>query len=1141
MVINIKREICEGCCKQIFRHNKCIICSQCNKIAHYKCSNKTYTYDQVKDYWSCWECTANIPLRYNPFDSIFYNKYQVEDPEAFEETNQVTNILNNCKIFSATSLDKTVLAHQDNHALSVLFNNIDGVTSNFDKLHAELSLLKNRFSIITLAETNIDSMHKDMFKLPGYQSVYQSKISNKHKGSGLGIHINEDFVYDTIVECSQCSKDIESLFIKIDNPSQPIIIGVVYRPPNGSLKNFLTQFDNLLELLPDSNVIITGDFNINLHQSNISDFEDTFFGHGFVPLISLATHFKPGCNPSCIDNIFVNTADNVTLSGVSENCITHHHPIFCCYQTDSDVNDCTTKTKNYPKYDYCESNFIKFNECISTRLESGPLPYDENGFNTFSVMLTDTIDECFLTDPQAYNSRRNRLINPWITSGLINSIEKKNTLYKKWKKTVTKKLKQGDVTLYTNYKNYRKNLKFLISNAKKLYYSKKFDQANGNSKKTWEIINELRGKEKSKNKSSFIVNGEIIKDRRTIANEFNQYFVSIAVKMNSITNIDCDGIPILSIPDFMSYMDCKVKESIYLHECSPDEIGIIIQELNSGKASDIAINVLKRCCKIISPYLCKFYNNFMETGSFPAILKTGQISPIYKKGNPQLMENYRPVSTLPCLGKIYEKIIYSRLYSFLISKNILYDNQFGFRKKHSTSQAINYSVDKIIEGVENNKHIIGIFIDLSKAFDTINFEKLLSKLENYGIRGTPLNLIRNYISGRSQCVNFINTKSGLSSVLYGVPQGSVLGPLLFLLYINDIVKSASQGHFVLFADDTNIFVTAVTEEKAYKLANKVLQNVYKYMVSNQLHINLNKCVYMHFKPRLNNDNRKTCARARAHGNEHSLSLNGVKLKKVDKVRFLGVIIDDQLSWEHHIKYLEEKLNSSIITIKRIKKFIPKDHYKKLYHSLFACHLTYGITAWGGTSVSKLQKLFAIQKRCVRLLFGDKLSYDHAEFYETCARVRTYQEHKSPKNFVLEHTKPLFNKLNFLTLQNLYKLYIFNDIFKILKYHCPISILLRLQLNKFSHRQLLTMPKYKLNNSRNQFIFRGTAIWNAVSHKVFNSPELHSNLNIIIPGSCPNSDFSTSVGFTKNKLKKILQDIQSKGNPNIWIPTNFKLT
>ena len=337
-----------------------------------------------------------------------------------------------------------------------------------------------------------------------------------------------------------------------------------------------------------------------------------------------------------------------------------------------------------------------------------------------------------------------------------------------------------------------------------------------------------------------------IYERRIIANEFNKHYTSIASKMNENKHQSNSDHTINKNTSYYNFLNNKQSPlgSIFIEDCTTEEIVTIISELDNGKASNIPIKIIKKTSTIISPILMKLINKNMKTGNFPSEFKLGRISPIFKKGDEELIENYRPVSTIPIFGKIFEKVIYSRLHSFLTCKHILNDNQFGYRTNHSTSHALNASVNHIENAINNSKRVLVIFIDLSKAFDTIDHKILLDKLYHYGIRGNAHKLLSSYLSERIQYTHILGMDSEKLFIEYGVPQGSVLGPLLFLIYINDIANCSELVKFILFADDTNIFVEHESPIEVYNIANRILKSVVDYMHCNKLHINMKKCCYV---------------------------------------------------------------------------------------------------------------------------------------------------------------------------------------------------------------------------------------------------------------------------------------------------------
>ncbi|KAL5270292.1 hypothetical protein ACHWQZ_G001136 [Mnemiopsis leidyi] len=443
-----------------------------------------------------------------------------------ETVSVISDVLNQCQNYKVSEVNQVISdlhsscgpGHNDH--FSSFFINIDGNASNFDTLLVELERFTHKFSIIALAETNTDQQLKNLYQIPGYNSFYQETIENKAKGTGVAIYVANHLNAEIIENIGGCSPDIESLFIRITLPDNPntLTCGVVYRPPNSNCETFLSEFNNINSLLPNANVRIMGDFNLDLLKinsmstnSHCIQFEDSFIKAGLAPVISIPTHRREGCKPSCIDNILTSNPENVVVSGTIDTLTNAHTGVFEI--TSIRIATERKQEQNIKFYDYSNKNLEKFVQKLDNDLSNIS---DINEFSEFTGIFHDALDStCKLLRPKI--TKRTPENNPWITDSIKTAIDKKHELKDDWVKSIVAKTKPlGDPCLKKRFTDYRRVLKAVINTAKSSYSSTKILENKHDRKKTWQIINELRGKSKKVIKPAIIIDNKKITDRRKL-------------------------------------------------------------------------------------------------------------------------------------------------------------------------------------------------------------------------------------------------------------------------------------------------------------------------------------------------------------------------------------------------------------------------------------------------------------------------------------------------------------------------------------------------------------------------------------------------------------------------------------------------
>jgi len=501
---------------------------------------------------------------------------------------------------------------------------------------------------------------------------------------------------------------------------------------------------------------------------------------------------------------------------------------------------------------------------------------------------------------------------------------------------------------------YKNKLGLALKESENRYYTNLLLENRNSTQKIWKVYGELMSNKKKKNNSinKILFEGNEMTDPADIANTFNKYFSTIGLNLAKKFKND---------NKYKQYLDGNFEKSMFLLPVTELEVLEEIQKLAIDKSpghDEISPKLIKTSVRSILTPLTNIFNKSFEQGIVPEILKIAKVIPLFKKKDPFIVENYRPISLLSIFNKLLEKLMCRRLLSYLSKEHILYKFQFGFRKNHSTILAIIEIVDNIRSELDKGNSVVGVYLDLSKAFDTVNHEILLSKLLHYGIRGNAYKWFKSYLENRKQvtCVNRYASKTELVNI--GVPQGSVLGPILFLLYVNDMYKCIGEEGLRIFADDTNLFISGNSFENIIERTEQKLHHLYCWFAANHLTLNIDKTMCSLFTLKRN----KNCRNPK---------LNDIEIQRVAAVKYLGVFIDEKLNWQTHIDYICKKLNKLQGALHYLAQFLPEQLVTQVYNAYVLPHITYGIEVYGTCCKTTLKKLERIQNRMLKILCKKK--------------------------------------------------------------------------------------------------------------------------------------------------------------------------
>ena len=838
------------------------------------------------------------------------------------------------------------------------------------------------------------------------------------------------------------------------NHAKPFLVMCWYRPPTSGVDD--ASFENLRDILrkvdkEEKEMILIGDTNCdfkNNQNANAKKLKTIYSEFQFTQLINKYTRAAITTNEqneqkttkTLIDHFSTTSPRYILRADVLRIGMVDHYMVYAIRK----INAWRLKKKK-PKI--IESRSLsRYNKELfrndlrqidwSTILD----PLSENPNEMASAF--QEIFELILDMHAPLKKRRVRgEFAPWLNQSIRNLMRERD---------LAKRAAEKSPEKWSLYKQLRNKVTKEIRVAVQSHYHGLINENKDNPKKMWQTINNVLDRSsKSTMPASLDIGGKKLTKEGDIVEALNHHFVSVGPKLASKIEQNANDDPLQHINNEPTTMRLTPVDDNYVPKA--------IKQLKNGKApgpDKIPIILIKDAVDLISKPLTLIFNSSLWKGIFPDVWKLARVTPIFKSGSESEANNYRPISVISVFSRILERIVHDQVSEYLKVNKVLTMSQSAFQKLCSTITSLIDSTDYWYENIDHKQRNLAIFLDLKKAFDTVDHKILLEKLRKYGIRELSGDWFESYLKNRRQYCAANGYESRPRTVTCGIPQGSCLGPLLFIIYLNDFEKCLKVSKAGMYADDTHVTVTSMNVEELVHKAQEELTQISEYMRLNKLSANPQKTEYMIIgHPRRTN-------KVEIH---ETLRLNGADIKRVKKTKSLGVIVDEGLNWEEQFKTIKGKVSGGLTSLKKLKNILPQSQLSNVYRALVESHMRYADVIWGSLTHSKKESLQRLQDRAIFII-------------ET-ARIKD----KWSNNLLSAEQLVMFDRAVMA--------------YKIMNRLCPENL-----WNKFQRRSHysnyntrfcrdLQIPRYNLEYAKKGFSYSALKVWNEIPISIRELPTL----------------------------------------------------